>query len=48
MTAATRRFHRLRVFGLPDPSGPAKPFHGREMLYAFKLLGRLTGRIVVR
>ncbi|MDB5734317.1 MAG: hypothetical protein JWN16_954 [Alphaproteobacteria bacterium] len=37
--------HTLQAFGLPDPTGPATPFHGREMLYAFKLLGRLTGNI---
>jgi hypothetical protein len=35
--------HRLSDFGLPDISGPAKPIRGRIMLYAFKLLGRLTG-----
>jgi ABC-2 type transporter len=37
--------HQLGVFGLPDISGPAKPVRGRIMLYAFKLLGRLTGHI---
>jgi hypothetical protein len=37
--------HELTVFGLPNPTGPAKAFHAREMLYAFKLLGRLTGNI---
>jgi len=37
--------HQLRVFDLPDVSGPAKPARGRVMLYAFKLLGRLTGHI---
>jgi hypothetical protein len=37
--------HQLGIFGLPDVSGPAKPVRGRIMLYAFKLLGRLTGRI---
>ena len=36
---------RLQPFGLPDISGPAKPVRGRIMLYAFKLLGRLTGHI---
>ena len=36
--------HELGVFGLRDPKGPAKPFHAREMIYAFKLLGRLTGK----
>lgn len=35
--------HELRPFGLPDISGPAKPVRGRIMLYAFKLLGRLSG-----
>ena len=39
--------HDLAVFGLPDPKGPAQPFHGRQMIYAFKLLGRLTGNIVI-
>lgn len=37
--------HRLRGFGLPDVTGPDKPVRGRIMLYAFKLLGRLTGHI---
>jgi ABC-type polysaccharide/polyol phosphate export permease len=37
--------HQLGEFGLPDISGPAKPVRGRIMLYAFKLLGRLTGQI---
>ncbi len=37
--------HQLQVFGLPDVTGPAKPARGRIMLYAFKLLGRLTGHI---
>ncbi|HEX4177313.1 MAG TPA: ABC transporter permease [Rhizomicrobium sp.] len=37
--------HQLQVFGLPDVTGPAKPARGRVMLYAFKLLGRLTGHI---
>jgi ABC-type transport system involved in cytochrome c biogenesis permease component len=37
--------HELAAFGLPNPTGPAKAFHAREMLYAFKLLGRLTGNI---
>ena len=37
--------HRLGDFGLPDITGPAKPVRGRIMLYAFKLLGRLTGHI---
>jgi hypothetical protein len=30
---------------LPDISGPTKPVRGRIMLYAFKLLGRLSGPI---
>jgi ABC-type transport system involved in cytochrome c biogenesis permease component len=37
--------HQLQVFGLPDVTGPTKPVRGRIMLYAFKLLGRLTGHI---
>jgi ABC-type polysaccharide/polyol phosphate export permease len=37
--------HQLGEFGLPDISGPAKPVRGRIMLYAFKLLGRLSGHI---
>jgi ABC-type transport system involved in cytochrome c biogenesis permease component len=37
--------HQLKAFGLPNPTGPAQPFHAREMLYAFKLLGRLSGDI---
>ena len=37
--------HQLQTFGLPDVTGPAKPARGRIMLYAFKLLGRLTGHI---
>jgi ABC-2 type transport system permease protein len=37
--------HQLQAFGLPDITGPAKPVRGRVMLYAFKLLGRLTGHI---
>jgi hypothetical protein len=36
---------RLGDFGLPDVTGPAKPVRGRIMLYAFKLLGRLTGHV---
>jgi hypothetical protein len=38
---------RLGDFGLPDITGPAKPVRGRIMLYAFKLLGRLTGHVPV-
>ncbi len=38
--------HELAGFGLPDPNGPGNAFHPREMLYAFKLLGRLSGNIV--
>jgi len=37
--------HQLAEFGLPDISGPAKPVRGRIMLYAFKLLGRLSGHL---
>jgi ABC-type transport system involved in cytochrome c biogenesis permease component len=37
--------HQLQAFGLPDITGPGKPVRGRIMLYAFKLLGRLTGHI---
>ena len=37
--------HQLDVFGLPDISGPSKPVRGRVVLYAFKLLGRLTGHL---
>jgi ABC-2 type transport system permease protein len=40
--------HQLDTFGLPDVSGPTKPVRGRIMLYAFKLLGRLTGHLPVR
>ncbi len=36
---------QLQPLGLPDLRGPAKPARGRIMLYAFKLLGRLTGHI---
>ena len=38
--------HQLGIFVLPDISGPSKPVRGRVMLYAFKLLGRLSGHIV--
>jgi len=37
--------HKLQAFALPDVTGPDKPVRGRIMLYAFKLLGRLTGHI---
>lgn len=37
--------HQLQSFGLPDVTGPEKPVRGRIMLYAFKLLGRLSGHI---
>ena len=45
--------HQLGVFGLPDISGHlnperAKPVRGRIMLYAFKLLGRLSGHLPSR
>jgi len=36
---------QLGALGLPEVSGPTKPVRGRIMLYAFKLLGRLTGHI---
>jgi len=36
---------QLGDFGLPQISGPTKPVRGRIMLYAFKLLGRLSGHI---
>jgi hypothetical protein len=36
---------QLDAFGLPDISGPTKPVRARIMLYAFKLLGRLSGPI---
>jgi hypothetical protein len=36
---------QLDAFGLPQVSGPTRPVRGRIMLYAFKLLGRLSGRI---
>ena len=35
----------LTALGLPRVSGPTKVARGRVMLYAFKLLGRLTGDI---
>jgi hypothetical protein len=38
---------QLGAFGLPEVNGPTKPVRGRVMLYAFKLLGRLTGHIAV-
>jgi hypothetical protein len=37
--------HQLQAFNLPDVTGPTKAARGRIMLYAFKLLGRLTGHI---
>ena len=37
--------HQLGALGLPGVSGATKPVHGRIMIYAFKLLGRLTGKI---
>lgn len=37
--------HQLQVFNLPDVTGPTKPARGRIMIYALKLLGRLTGHI---
>lgn len=38
---------QLGAFGLPEVSGPTKPVRGRIMLYAFKLLGRLSGHLPV-
>jgi ABC-type transport system involved in cytochrome c biogenesis permease component len=38
--------HQLAPFGLPTVSGPDRKARGRIMLYAFKLLCRLTGHIV--
>jgi ABC-type transport system involved in cytochrome c biogenesis permease component len=40
--SATRE---LKPLGLPQLSGPDQKARGRVMLYAFKLLGRLTGHI---
>jgi ABC-type transport system involved in cytochrome c biogenesis permease component len=37
--------HQLGALGLPDARGPTHAARGRIMLYAFKLLGRLTGHI---
>jgi hypothetical protein len=37
--------HQLGALGLPDVSGATKLVHARIMIYAFKLLGRLTGKI---
>jgi hypothetical protein len=37
--------YQLGTLGLPDVSGATKPVHARVMIYAFKLLGRLTGKI---
>lgn len=34
----------LPAIGLPAHAGPEKPLRGRVMLYAFKLLGRVSGR----
>lgn len=36
---------QLRELGLPQVAGPTKPVRARIMIYAFKLLGRLTGKI---
>lgn len=36
---------KLRNLGLPQVQGPTKPVRGRIMIYAFKFLGRLTGKI---
>ena len=37
--------HQLGALGLPDVTGSPAPVRGRIMIYAFKLLGRLTGKI---
>jgi hypothetical protein len=37
--------HQLGALGLPDVSGPTGPARSRIMIYAFKLLGRLTGHL---
>ena len=37
--------HQLKPFGLPAVNGPDTKVRPRIMLYAFKLLGRLTGHI---
>jgi hypothetical protein len=37
--------HQLGALRLPDVSGATKPVRARVMIYAFKLLGRLTGKI---
>ena len=37
--------HQLKPFGLPNVNGPDTRVRPRIMLYAFKLLGRLTGHI---
>ena len=36
--------NQLPALGLPAHAGPEAPLRGRVMLYAFKLLGRVTGR----
>jgi hypothetical protein len=38
--------HDLKPLGLPNATGPDTKVRPRIMLYAFKLLGRLTGHIV--
>jgi hypothetical protein len=40
-----RAIRQLGALGLPQVQGPTKPVRGRIMIYAFKLLGRLTGKI---
>ena len=45
LSAVPIAIHQMRDFGLPDVTGPTRPVRGRIMLYAFKLLGRLTGHI---
>lgn len=37
--------HQLGALGLPEVTGSPAPVRGRIMIYALKLLGRLTGKI---
>lgn len=39
---------QLETAGLPGVSGPTRAVRGRAMLYAFKMLGRLTGQLPAR
>ena len=36
---------QLHALGLPDGAGPTRAVRSRVMLYAFKLLGRMTGDV---